>query len=48
MEEDVIYSEGESFKEDLYPDNTWDSDDSIYDNNEPSFKTRMDIGNYVT
>ena len=28
--EDVIYSEGASLEE-LYPDNTWDSDDALYD-----------------
>ena len=27
--EEVIYSEGEEFIRDLYPDNTWDSYDSI-------------------
>ena len=26
--EEVLYSEGEDFT-DLYPDNTWDSDDAI-------------------
>ena len=28
--EEVIYSEGEPFEGYLYPDNTWDSDDSMY------------------
>ena len=28
--EEVIYSEGEPF-EDLYPDNTWDSDEEVHD-----------------
>ena len=27
-EEEVIYSEGEAFEE-VYPDNTWDSDDDV-------------------
>ena len=31
MEEEVIYSEGEPFEGYLYPDNTWDSDDSMYE-----------------
>ena len=31
MEEDVIYSEGEPFEGYLYPNNTWDSDDSMYE-----------------
>ena len=26
--EEVIYSEGEAFEE-IYPDNTWDSDDAL-------------------
>ena len=29
--EEVIYSEGEPFEGYLYPDNTWDSDDSMYE-----------------
>ena len=29
-EEEVIYSEGEPFEE-LYPDNTWDSDEEVHD-----------------
>ena len=29
-EEEVIYSEGEPFEE-LYPDNTWDSDDWVHE-----------------
>ena len=28
--EEVIYSEGEAFEE-IYPDNTWDSDDALCD-----------------
>ena len=28
--EEVIYSEGEPFEGYLYPNNTWDSDDSMY------------------
>ena len=33
MEEEVIYSEGELFEGEgyLYPKNTWDSDDSMYE-----------------
>ena len=31
MEEDIIYSEGEPFEGYLYPNNTWDSDDSMYE-----------------
>ena len=31
MEEDVIYSEGEPFEGYLYPNNTWDSDESTYE-----------------
>ena len=27
---EVIYSEGEPFEGYLYPNNTWDSDDSMY------------------
>ena len=30
-EEEVIYSEGEPFDGYLYPTNTWDSDDSMYE-----------------
>ena len=30
-EEEVIYSEGEPFEGYLYPNNTWDSDDSMYE-----------------
>ena len=29
--EEVIYSEGEPFEGYRYPKNTWDSDDSLYD-----------------
>ena len=29
--EEVIYSEGEPFEGYQYPNNTWDSDDSIYE-----------------
>ena len=29
--EEVIYSEGEPFDGYLYPNNTWDSDDSMYE-----------------
>ena len=29
QEEEVIYSEGETF-EDIYPNNTWDSEDDVY------------------
>ena len=29
--EEVIYSEGEPFEGDPYPNNTWDSDDSMHD-----------------
>ena len=29
-EEEVIYSEGEPFEGYLYPNNTWDSEDSMY------------------
>ena len=29
--ETVIYSEGEPFEEYQYPNNTWDSDDSLYE-----------------
>ena len=29
--EEVIYSEGEPFEGDQYPNNTWDSDDSLYE-----------------
>ena len=31
MEEEVIYSEGEPFEGYLYPNNTWDSEDSMYE-----------------
>ena len=30
-EEEVIYSEGEPFEGYLYPNNTWDSEDSMYE-----------------
>ena len=36
--EEVIYSEGEVSEEELYPNNTWDSDDSLY-KNEQSLKS---------
>ena len=36
-EEEVIYSEGEPFEE-LYPDNTWDSDDWVHEE-EPSLRS---------
>ena len=29
--EEVIYSEGESFERYRYPNNTWDSNDSLYE-----------------
>ena len=29
--EEGIYSEGEEFEGELYPDNTWDSDDNLYE-----------------
>ena len=31
MEEEVIYSEGETFEGYPYPNNTWDSQDSLYE-----------------
>ena len=31
VEEEVIYSEGESFDGCIYPNNTWDSEDSMYE-----------------
>ena len=36
-EEEVIHSEGEPF-EGLYPDNTWDSDDGLHEE-EPSLRS---------
>ena len=31
MEEEVIYSDGETFEGYPYPNNTWDSQDSLYE-----------------
>ena len=31
--EEVIHSEGEAFEE-IYPDNTWDSDDALSDDDD--------------
>ena len=31
MEEEIIYSDGELFEGYPYPNNTWDSDDSLYE-----------------
>ena len=35
FEEEVIYSEGEPYEE-LYPDNTWDSDNEVQEEGETS------------
>ena len=37
-EEEVIYSEGEPYEE-LYPDNTWDSDKEVQEEGETSLRS---------
>ena len=36
MEEEVIFSEGEPLEGNLYPDSTWDSDDTLYEEDHSS------------
>ena len=38
FEEEVIYSEGEPYEE-LYPDNTWDSDNEVQEEGETSLRS---------
>ena len=39
--EEVIYSEGEQFEGDLYPENTWDSQESHVENDYSLLSTPM-------
>ena len=36
LEEEVIYLEGETMEGNPYPDNTWDSDDTLYEEDHSS------------
>ena len=43
MEEEVFYSEGEPFEGYLYPNNTWDSEDSTYEEEYKVSIIKMDM-----